>query len=420
MNKSFHQKKNKISLSAFIRLSYLVLLICFVPYQLFSQLKLNSKAPKIGISNWVNRNNTPVKIVNKFIVLDFWATWCAPCLGALPHMNQLQKKFEDHKDLVFLSLTDEHPRKIKEILPRFHFESSIISDTTGNTQKRYGIESIPTVVLIDNTGYIKWVGDPKNLTGDIIDTFLKGDINIDLNQGQNKEQSAKDNQLDSLFKIYRGVFDDMQITDYISITKPDSHYSGKLVKKINEKAYNVCQIGVKISALFSDLLYCNERQLKLPERLKDKTISYCFKSSNVAGKKEGDGLLLRKILQELNLNLVISEELTDVIVLDVSDSLKLKKVKTIADQNLVNGAVSSSEDLKVVSIYNSTLNVLESELNKVLDQQIEIKNLKKIPGYYTLTLSNRSFEDLQQSLHVYGFGTKVEKKIIKKYQFDFK
>jgi len=395
-----------------------IAVICFIPLRSLSQLSLNSKAPKINTANWINKTSTPVEIKKKFIVLEFWATWCAPCLGALPHLNRIQNEFKKHKELVFLSVTDENIEKVKGILPRFNFESTIVSDTTGSTHKAFKIESLPITFLIDDNGLIKWIGDPMSLTASQINKFLQGEKPVDSQIDNEIFQSRTDNYLDSLFKQYRKVFDDSKINEYITVTKPDTSFSGKVISRIGQKTYNVCQIGVRISTLFSNLLHCNERQLQLPVELKDKAISYCFKNDRINSKTEGENLLLKKLIQELNINLSVSDMDMDVIVLEVSDSLKLNKAKVMSYGPSVREGVSVSNDLKIISIYNNTLNSLEIELNKILDLQIKGEDLKHFSGNYDITINNSSLDDLQKSIQAYGFSMRMERKKLKMYRFD--
>ena len=91
----------------------------------------------------------------KYVLIDVWATWCGPCLDAVPHLNELQEKFKLNNDLVFISMTDEKPEKIKATLDRIDFKTIVVSDQSKKTHKdleveKDGVMMIPLTVLIDN------------------------------------------------------------------------------------------------------------------------------------------------------------------------------------------------------------------------------------------------------------------------------
>ena len=53
-------------------------------------------APKLALKGWINAEPmTLKKLKGKIVVLDFWATWCGPCLASIPHTNELMEKYAD-------------------------------------------------------------------------------------------------------------------------------------------------------------------------------------------------------------------------------------------------------------------------------------------------------------------------------------
>jgi thiol-disulfide isomerase/thioredoxin len=131
----------------------------------------------IKITDYLLNEPTDKNYNNKFKVLEFWATWCKPCLAAVPHLNKLQQKFGD-QNIVFLSFTNESPAKTAPTLQRVKFETIVVSDQTKTIHKTLNIEhdgtmGLPRTVLIDDENKIVWYGTPNKLTSQLIEKFLK-------------------------------------------------------------------------------------------------------------------------------------------------------------------------------------------------------------------------------------------------------
>lgn len=93
----------------------------------------------------------------KVVLLDFWATWCAPCREALPYMQQVAKKFKD-EPLVILSVsldTDEHAWK--EFVDKHEMTWMQYRDGgfTGPISKMFGVNAIPHTFTIDTDGVLQ-------------------------------------------------------------------------------------------------------------------------------------------------------------------------------------------------------------------------------------------------------------------------
>ena len=140
--------------------------------KLWAKSFLNQKAPELIVEKWL----TPEpKREGKFVLIDFWATWCGPCRKAIPELNALQKKFGDR--LVVIGISDETEDKVKSLKdPKMEYTVAI--DTQARTKKMLEVTGIPHVILVDPKGIVKWEGFPflngYELTPAVIGKILDG------------------------------------------------------------------------------------------------------------------------------------------------------------------------------------------------------------------------------------------------------
>jgi thiol-disulfide isomerase/thioredoxin len=84
----------------------------------------------------------------KITVLDFWATWCGPCLRSLPGLDHFARTNPD-VDVLTINLDD--PAEARRIFDREHYKLGLLADD-GHASERYGVEAIPHTVLVDARG----------------------------------------------------------------------------------------------------------------------------------------------------------------------------------------------------------------------------------------------------------------------------
>ena len=132
--------------------------------------------PEIKIQEWYNEE--PLNLDGKILVIEFWATWCSPCIDAIPHINRLSKSFSND-NVVFLSINSyDNKERIKEFIIENKFESFVVSDEDKQTLHNLSVNLIPRTVLIDESGVLRWKGTPDQLSEQMLLEFIHNDTII--------------------------------------------------------------------------------------------------------------------------------------------------------------------------------------------------------------------------------------------------
>ncbi|MGE0547067.1 MAG: TlpA family protein disulfide reductase [Kofleriaceae bacterium] len=96
----------------------------------------------------------PLITPGKVTVLDFWATWCGPCLRAMPHLDELAKR---HPDVDFVTIVADDPAKARAMFQQHGYQLRLVADPDADAQNRYGVLSYPHTVVIDRAGVVRLV-----------------------------------------------------------------------------------------------------------------------------------------------------------------------------------------------------------------------------------------------------------------------
>ena len=93
--------------------------------------------------------------LGKVVVINFWATWCGPCVEELPSLNNLAKHYKD--ELVVLAISDERADQIKNFLmafPDFHSNFILANKSRKETQDMFGIKILPETYIVNKKGFL--------------------------------------------------------------------------------------------------------------------------------------------------------------------------------------------------------------------------------------------------------------------------
>lgn len=133
--------------------------------------------------------------LGKVVLLDFFATWCGPCISEIEHLKSLYNKYSPDQ-LVILSISVDPNSDTVQILQNFAQQYEIawtVARDTTNVADKYGVSPIPHLVMVDTEGYK--IHDHVGLTGETtlrseIDSLLSGTGNGDSNGDSDTGQTG--------------------------------------------------------------------------------------------------------------------------------------------------------------------------------------------------------------------------------------
>jgi thiol-disulfide isomerase/thioredoxin len=144
-------------------------------------LEVGDKAPSLkGVKSWYNGEGVDPGEEGQITIVDFWATWCAPCRNSIPHLNDLYAKYKS-EDLVIAGITLEGKSKVEPFLKLIPMNFPVGMDTRGTTKKTYtaGRDTIPQAFLVDRKGIVVWEGHPLDGLDEVLSEVIAGTWTIE-------------------------------------------------------------------------------------------------------------------------------------------------------------------------------------------------------------------------------------------------
>jgi len=196
------------------------------------KLKVGDSAPSLQVSEWIQ--GEPVKIFekDKVYLVEFWATWCGPCIQAIPHLNGIANRFRD-KGLVVIG-QNVHEKDLKLVRPfvnKMGDKMTYAVSLDDRSKMKYGAmavtwlasagqKSLPTTFLIGKDGRIAWIGHPMKLQENVIEQVLDGSFDVAKEATRFQEEALKNErrEMDEEKALVEEVMKDPEFQDLFRLT----------------------------------------------------------------------------------------------------------------------------------------------------------------------------------------------------------
>ncbi|MCB0501580.1 MAG: redoxin family protein [Bacteroidetes bacterium] len=321
---------------------HFILIFCLAP--------LSKLEAQIEVAELIKTSNIAASSSNKLYFIDFWATWCGPCIVAKEQLTVLQNQFPN--DFYIVSLTEENANTVDNFLKRKPTKLAVATDFYQNNFRKYAIESLPYGILFNANGEVLWQGRSPELSAETITNGLRNT------------------------KARVDLFEFLKIGETTSSTKEDYIPESPLeIKKLLDKSdefYTVNQVNyIKLSGSLNDIvsfvLNVPKNQVSIDDTETANSYEVYINQSMFDDKER----IFQFILNQLNLTVVKTDKTGKGFKLKVLDDSLFWDTNQIDWGHSQNKYLISDTDITADDV---SLKELSQELSRVLNTPINISN----------------------------------------------
>lgn len=279
----------------FITIIFTIAFACIIQAQ--PVLKIGDPFPSIIIRNIIN---APIKQYDvqaqntKLLILNFWGTWCSPCLPEMDSLSVLQVK--NKAGIQVIGISDEPTGRLKNYLARRPSSVWLASDTTLNLYRQFGFNYVGQSAIINKQNRIVALVRTDSINQQVIDRLLHNDAIPSSAETGNKAENKTD-----LFAVDSTTGYQVLLSSY----RPGVPSMSKSYLKTSFEGRRLTYVNICLTNIYQDAYQVSNKQViyEISEKevcnWNDKSTLYCFDLVVKPEQKDSLHILLRQTIGQL-------------------------------------------------------------------------------------------------------------------------
>ena len=139
----------------------LVLLLCCFPHAIAAQAEVqpwssDNMADEFTLPDLKDNMHSLSSYKGKVVLVNFWASWCPPCIYEMPELTRLKKQLVDQPFEIIALNVGEKKYRVRKFVKLINFDLPVLLDTSQDTFNAWGVKTLPTSFLLDAEGNIRY------------------------------------------------------------------------------------------------------------------------------------------------------------------------------------------------------------------------------------------------------------------------